>query len=79
MASLSSSAVKSPERLESTLSAPRMEDTSCDVSRAKSLSASGKQTFFRSWDAKAPGGRCISACKLVDGLPRLTARVGEVD
>ncbi|KAI9529551.1 hypothetical protein NQZ68_011261 [Dissostichus eleginoides] len=53
MASLSSSAVKSPERLESTLSAPKMEDTSRDVSRAKSLSASGKRPFFRSWDAMA--------------------------
>ncbi|KAI9523059.1 hypothetical protein NQZ68_031919 [Dissostichus eleginoides] len=53
MASLSSSAVKSPERLESTLSAPKMEDTSRDVSRAKSLSASRKRPFFRSWDAMA--------------------------
>ncbi|KAI4820630.1 hypothetical protein KUCAC02_028602 [Chaenocephalus aceratus] len=53
MASLSSSAVNSPERLESTLAAPEMQDTSRDVSRAKALSASGKRPFFRSWDAMA--------------------------
>lgn len=85
MASLSSPAVKFPERLESTLAAPRREDASHNVSRAKSLSASGKRPFLRSWDAMASavtghlGGRCISTCKLVDGLLRLTTRVGKVD
>ena len=53
MATLSSAAVKSPERLPSTLAALEREDTSRDVMLAEILSASGKRPFFRSWEAMA--------------------------
>ena len=53
MALLSSSAVNSPERLESALATLEREVTSCVIRRATSLSASGKRPFFRSSDAMA--------------------------
>ncbi|CAL8406523.1 unnamed protein product [Arctogadus glacialis] len=53
IASLSSAGVKSPDRLALTLAALERLDTSWDVERANSLSASGKRPFFRSWAAMA--------------------------
>ena len=53
MATSSSSTVKSDDRLALAVAALESEVTSCDVQRAKSLSASGKRPLFRSCEAIA--------------------------
>ena len=53
MATSSYSTVKSDDRLASAVAALESEVTSRDVQRAKSLSASGTRSFFRSCDAMA--------------------------
>ena len=70
MATSSPSTVKSDDRLESAVAALESEVTSRDVQRAKSLSASGKRSLFRSCDAMAFADTgdlacvvfCMSAC-----------------
>ena len=53
MAASSTSTVKSDDRLASAVAALESEVTSRDVQRAKSLSASGTSSLFRSCDAMA--------------------------
>ena len=53
IAALSSSTVKSDDRLASAVTVLESEATSRDVHRAKSLSASGKRSLLRSCEALA--------------------------